>query len=408
MKHSPVANIEFIKQVNTASVYRLIDEQKQISRVALAKLSELAPASITKMARQLMAAGLIKEIAQQASTGGRPAISLTCEIEKFVFVSSKLGRNNLTIALHDIAGTKLTTYRVALDTAPDNNVIPFLLAQIADFIDANINTDLQRLIAIAVTSPGLIDRESGTIVYLPKHNLKDIPLGSLLTKKFSVPAYIANHTQSLSLAELYFGAAQDCQDSVLLSVHDGVGSGIINNGKIFTNHNNQVGEIGHIRIDPLGLPCHCGSHGCLETIASNEAILKQITGLINQGHETSLTIEGLTIEGICSAANSGDELAIQVLQRVSKLLGQAIAIIVNLFNPQKLLIKGEIVAAKELIFPIIEHSVQQHALGSFVPNVVINEAQFQNEPSMAGVALVRKALLEGSLLNHIIHEYDNS
>ena len=407
MKHSPVANIEFIKQVNTASVYRLIDEKKQISRVALAKLSELAPASITKMTRQLMAAGLIKEVAQQASTGGRPAISLTCEIEKFIFVSCKLGRNNLTIALHDIAGTKLTTYRVALDTAPDNDVIPFLLAQIADFIDANINTDLQRLIAIAVTSPGLIDRESGTIVYLPKHNLKDIPLGSLLTKEFSVPAYIANHTQSLSLAELYFGAAQDCQDSVLLSVHDGVGSGIINNGKIFTNYNNQVGEIGHIRIDPLGLPCHCGSHGCLETIASNEAILKQITGLINQGHETSLTIEGLTIEGICNAANSGDELAVQVLQRVSKLLGQAIAIIVNLFNPQKLLIKGEIVAAKELIFPIIEHSVQQHALGSFVPNVVINEALFQNEPSMAGVALVRKALLEGSLLNHIIHEYDN-
>ena len=407
MKHSPVANIEFIKQVNTASVYRLIDEQKQISRVALAKLSELAPASITKMTRQLMAAGLIKEVAQQASTGGRPAISLTCVIEPFVFISCKLGRNNLTIALHDIAGTKLTTYRVDLSTAPNNDVIPFLLKEIANFISANVNTNAQRLIAIAVTSPGLIDRESGTIVYLPKHNLKDIPLGQLLTKEFNVPSYIANHTQSLSLAELYFGAAQDCQDSVLLSVHDGVGSGIINNGKIFTNYNNQVGEIGHIRIDPLGLPCHCGSHGCLETIASNGAIIKQITNLINQGHETCLTLDNLTIEGICEAANNNDELAVQVLQRVSKLLGQAIAIIVNLFNPQKLLIKGEIVAAKELIFPIIEQSVQQHALGSFVPNLVINVADFQNEPSMAGVALVRKALLEGSLLNHIIHEDDN-
>ncbi|PKH07754.1 ROK family protein [Moritella sp. Urea-trap-13] len=406
MKHSPVANIEFIKQVNTASVYRLIDEQKQISRVDLAKLSELAPASITKMTRQLMAAGLIKEVAQQASTGGRPAISLTCETEPFVFLSCKLGRNNLTIALHDIAGTKLVDYNVALNTAPNNDVIPFLLAQIADFINVNLKPDTQSLIAIAVTSPGLIDRESGTIVYLPKHNLKDIPLGKMLTKAFNVPAFIANHTQSLSLAELYFGAAQDCEDSVLLSVHDGVGSGIINNGKIFTNYNNQVGEIGHIRIDPLGLPCHCGSHGCLETIASNEAILKQVTGLIKQGHETSLTLEALTIEAICNAANSGDELAVQVLQRVSKLLGQAIAIIVNLFNPQKVLIKGEIVAAKNLIFPMIEHSVQQHALGSFVPNLIISEAEFQNEPSMAGVALVRKSLLEGGLLSYIINEHD--
>ncbi|QUM75717.1 ROK family protein [Moritella sp. 24] len=407
MKHSPVANIEFIKQVNTASVYRLIDEQKQISRVALAKLSELAPASITKMTRQLMAAGLIKEVAQQASTGGRPAISLTCEITPFVFVSCKLGRNNLTIALHDIAGTMLTSYRVPLNAAPNNDVIAFLLVELAKFISTNINADTQRLIAIAVTSPGLIDRESGTIVYLPKHNLKDIQLGKMLTQDFNVPAYIGNHTQSLSLAELYFGAAQDCQDSVLLSVHDGVGSGIINNGKIFTNYNNQVGEIGHIRIDPLGLPCHCGSHGCLETIASNEAILKQITLLIQQGHDTCLTLENLTIENICDAANNGDELTVQVLQRVSKLIGQAIAIIVNLFNPQKLLIKGEIVAAKELIFPIIEQSVQQHALRSFLPNLVISEAKFQNEPSMAGVALVRKSLLEGSLLNYIIHEHDN-
>ena len=70
-----------------------------------------------------------------------------------------------------------------------------------------------------------------------------------------------------------------------------------------------------------------------------------------------------------------------------------------------MLIKGEIVAAKALMFPMIEHTVQQHALGSFVPNLVINEAKFQNEPSMAGVALVRKALLEGSLLSHIIHEH---
>ncbi|MFT5879888.1 MAG: N-acetylglucosamine repressor [Moritella sp.] len=404
MKHNPVANIELIKQVNTASVYRLIDEQKLISRVALAKLSELAPASITKMTRELMSAGLIKEVAQQASTGGRPAISLTCEIDAFVFVSCKLGRNNLTIALHDIAGTKLKTQRKSLSTASESDVINDLLSELDAFINTQVTPATQRLIAIAVTSPGLIDRESGTIVYLPKHNLKDIPLAKMIVDRFNVPAYIGNHTQSLSLAELYFGAAQDCQDSVLLSVHDGVGSGIINNGRIFTNYNNQVGEIGHIKIEPLGLRCHCGNHGCLETIASNDAIIKQVTGLITQGHATSLTLENLTIESVCDAANAGDELAVQVLQRVSKILGQAIAIIINLFNPQKLLIKGEITAAKALIFPIIEQSVQQHALGSFLPNLVITEAQFQREPSMAGVALVRKALLEGHLLKHIMQD----
>ena len=187
MKHNPVANIELIKQVNTASVYRLIDEQQLISRVKLAHLSELAPASITKMTRQLMTAGLIKEVAQQASTGGRPAISLTCATEPFVFISCNLGRNNITISLHNITGTKLHAYHTPLTGVPDN----------------------------------------------------DVPLAKLLKQQFKVPAFIGNHTQSLSLAELYFGAAQDCQDSVLLSVHSGVGSGIINNGKIFTNYNTK-------------------------------------------------------------------------------------------------------------------------------------------------------------------------
>ena len=403
MKHNPVANIELIKQVNTASVYRLIDEQQLISRVKLAHLSELAPASITKMTRQLMTAGLIKEVAQQASTGGRPAISLTCATEPFVFISCNLGRNNITISLHNITGTKLHAYHTPLTGVPDNDVITFLLDEVTNFIAQYIHVDQQQLIAIAVTSPGLIDRESGTIVYLPKHNLTNIPLAKLLKQQFKVPAFIGNHTQSLSLAELYFGAAQDCQDSVLLSVHSGVGSGIINNGKIFTNYNNQVGEIGHIKVDPLGLPCHCGNYGCLETVVSNEAIVKQVEVLINQGHPSTLTTEQLTIEQVCSAANAGDELACQVLQRASKLLGQAIAIIINLFNPQKLLIKGEIVAAKQLIFPIIEQSISQHALGSFLPNFIITEASFQTEPSMAGVALVRKELLEGPLLNHIIN-----
>ncbi len=407
MRYKQVANIELVKQVNTGSVYRLIDKEKLISRVELARLSELAPASITKMTRQLLKAGLIKEVAQQASTGGRPAISLTCEREKFVFVSCKIGRNNLTLALHNIAGDKLISTKQPIRVKKEEPVLTFFFTELTNFLDTNYDNQSHHLIAVAITLPGLVDSISGTVEYLPKHNLRNIPLAQLVSEKFKVPTYIGNHTQSLSLAELYFGAAQDCQDSVLLSVHEGVGAGIINSGKIFTNFNHQLGEIGHIKVEPLGLRCHCGNHGCLETIASNDAIIRQIIDLIEQGHPTSLTSVDLTtgesaIEAVCDAANSGDELATQVLQHISQILGQAIAIIINLLNPQKLLIKGEIVRAKEIVFPAIEKSVKQYALGSFLPHFSLTAAAFQNEPSMAGVALVRKALLEGDLLHHIM------
>lgn len=407
MKINPAANIESVKQANTACVYNLIDDNKLISRMALAKASALAPASITKITRQLIAAGLIHEVEQQASTGGRPAISLTCEYQRFVFISCKLGRNNLTIASHDLAGTLLNSKRIALaNTTVSHSAINILLNELNTFI-AELNqqqNDNHQLVAIAVTSPGLIDSQSGTMVYLPKHNLTNIPLANMLSAEFGVPCYIGNHTQSLALAELYFGAAQDCQDTVLLSVHDGVGAGIINNRTIFTNFNNQVGEIGHIKVEQLGLKCHCGNHGCLETVVSNGAIIKQVQNLLNEGHASRLEVDNLSIEAICDAANAGDELAIQVLQRASKLLGQAIALMVNLFNPQKLLLKGEIVAARNIIFTSIKQSVQQQALPSFLPELIIEEAAFQDQQSMAGVALVRKALQEGNLLNHIIQQ----
>lgn len=399
IKSSPAVNIDAVKQLNTASVYQLIDENKLVSRVELAKLSALAPASITKITRQLLAAGLIKEVEQQASTGGRPAISLTCEVDSLVFLSCKLGRNNIVVAQHDIAGKELNSIRTSIPEKTGEKVIELLITQIEEVIATSVTSTL---IAIAVTSPGLIDRDTGTLVYSPKHGLKDVPLTQILQAHFNVPSYIGNHTQSLSLAELYFGAAQDCQDSILLSVHNGVGSGIINHRKIFTNFNNQVGEIGHFKIDPLGRLCHCGNHGCLETIASNEAIIKQVRDHITEGHQSTLNSRELTIEKICQAANEGDRLATLVLEQASRTLGQAIAIMVNLFNPQKLLIKGEIVAAKEIVFPAIKQSVAQYTLPGFLPDLIIQEAQFQHAPSMAGVALVRKALFEGSLLDQML------
>jgi len=396
-----IANIELVKQVNSAVVYRLIDRQGPISRVRIAELSGLAPASVTKITRQLLAFGLIREEAQQASTGGRRAISLVAEHQPFQIVAARLGRGELDICLYDLAGQQLAGKQVPLTEVTQEEVSERLLAELERFI-GNQQQRIRQLIAVGLTLPGLVDPFTGEVIYTPHYPLRYLPLAQILRERLHCPAYIGNDTRALALAEHYFGASRDCLDSILISVHGGTGAGIITNGEVFLGQNRNVGEIGHIQVDPLGKPCHCGNFGCLETIASNSAIVARFRELAAAGHPTRLTLENLTIDEICRAANDGDRLATQVIEEVGTYLGRAIAITINLLNPQKVLIAGEIVAAADILFAAIRRCVVRQSLPSFHESLPIEPAAFQQQPTMGAFALIKRALLDGSLLQYLL------
>ncbi len=151
--------------------------------------------------------------------------------------------------------------------------------------------------------------------------------------------------------------------------------------------------------------CQCGNFGCLETVASNEAIIEHAQQLLAQGHPSSLSYDqSLTIEAICQAAEQGDELARQVLVKVGNHLGKAIAMTVNLFNPQLVVIAGKITAAKSVVFPAIERCVENQSLPSFHQKLAIVSADLQTQPTMAAFALVKRAMLNGELLQQLLEE----
>jgi N-acetylglucosamine repressor len=140
-----------------------------------------------------------------------------------------------------------------------------------------------------VILPGLVDPESGVIRYMPHIQVENWGLVEALEKRFKVTCFVGHDIRSLALAEHYFGASQDCEDSILVRVHRGTGAGIISNGRIFIGRNGNVGEIGHIQVDPLGERCHCGNFGCLETVAANAAIEQRVRHLLEQGYQSKLT-----------------------------------------------------------------------------------------------------------------------
>ena len=392
-----IGNVDLVKQLNSAAVYRLIDQHGPISRIQIAEQSQLAPASVTKITRQLIERGLIKEVDQQASTGGRRAISIITETRNFQAIGVRLGRHDTTLTLYDLSSKAIAEEHYPLPERTQET----LENTIAQFIES-CQRKIRELIAISVILPGLVDPESGVIRYMPHIQVENWGLVDALEKRFKVTCFVGHDIRSLALAEHYFGASQDCEDSILVRVHRGTGAGIISNGRIFIGRNGNVGEIGHIQVEPLGERCHCGNFGCLETIAANTAIEQRVRHLLEQGYQSRVTLDDCKIGNICKAANKGDALACEVIEQVGRHLGKTIAIAINLFNPQKVVIAGEIVEAEKVLLPAIEGCINTQALKAFRQNLPVVRSKLDHRSAIGAFALVKRAMLNGILLQHLL------
>ncbi|MCP4322074.1 MAG: ROK family protein, partial [Alteromonadales bacterium] len=223
---SSVANIDLIKQVNCASIYKVIEKHAPISRVKIAKVSNLAPASVTKITRYLLENGIITETERQASTGGRCAISLAPNSDKIFVIAVKIGRKLLSLSSYNLAGQKSVDKRINIENRDGEQLIKRLHNEIQTLLDDEKEQG-NKISAISVTLSGLINPQEGRVIYTAFNKLNNVPLVELLEKAFNIPTFIGNHTRALALAEHYFGATQQSQDSIVISIHHGVGSGII-------------------------------------------------------------------------------------------------------------------------------------------------------------------------------------
>lgn len=399
-----IGNVDLVKQLNSAVVYRLIDQHGPISRIQIAEQSQLAPASVTKITRQLLERGLIKEVDQQASTGGRRAISIVTETRPFHAIAVRLGRHDATIALYDMQGKSLEEEHYKLPEKTQETLESALFKAIDHFIDSR-QRRIRELIAISVVLPGLVDPNVGVIRYMPHINVNSWPLVENLQRHFHVTSFVGHDIRSLALAEHYFGVTHDSLDSILVRVHRGTGAGILVNGQIFLGNNSNVGEIGHIQIDPLGERCHCGNFGCLETVVANVAIEQRVQHLLQQGYPSKITPDNCTITTICKAANRGDPLAREVIEHAGQYLGKAVSIAINLFNPQKVVIAGEITEAEKILLPAIQRCVNAQVLKDFRINLPIEVSSLNHLSAIGAFALVKRAMLNGVLLQHLLENH---
>lgn len=392
---SQPGHVDQIKQTNAGVVYRLIDHYGPVSRIELARLAQLAPASITKIIREMVDAHLVKET-QYAEPGsrGRPATGLVLDTAGWHFLALRLHQHTVTITLRDLSTQTLVEEQHALPPAGQQP----LLAPLTELIEAFFTRHqqrLERLTAIAITLPGLSHSE-------PESAAHELPLAQALTQHTGLPVFIQQEVSAWTLAESLFGAAFGATEVIQLVVDDTVGAGIICDGQLLHKKGRARVEIGHIQVEAQGALCSCGHRGCLETVVSRASLLRLLSQRLPFHPESLLNTETLSIEALCNAALQGDGLATELITQTGEHLGRMLATLVNIFHPQHILLGSPLNAAATLLYPAIGQALRQHALPAYHQQLQLSPTAFPDPGTLGAAALIKDAMYNGSLLVRLL------
>ena len=399
---SQPGHIDQIKQTNAGVVYRLIDQLGPVSRIDLSRLAQLAPASITKIVREMIEAHLVQETEiQEPGSRGRPAVGLMVETEAWHYLSVRINRGEINLALRDLSSKLVVEEQLALAQQDSHPLLERIITHIDQFFIRH-QQKLERLTAIAITLPGIIDTENGVVHRMPFYDVQEMPLGPALENRTGVPVFIQHDISAWTMAESLFGASRGARDVIQVVIDHNVGAGVVTDGRLLHAGSSSLVEIGHTQVDPYGKRCYCGNHGCLETIASIESVLELAQQRMNQSMGSMLHGQPLNVDTLCEAALKGDLLARDIIVGVGTNVGRILAIMVNLFNPQKILIGSPLNRASDILFPAIADCIRQQALPAYSRNTVVESTQFTNQGTMAGAALVKDAMYTGSLLIRLL------
>jgi glucokinase len=245
-----------------------------------------------------------------------------------------------------------------------------------------------RIAGVGIGSPGPLDRERGVVLLTPNLGWRDLPLRDLVSEATGLPASLDNDANCAIYGEWWAGAARGSKFVVGLTIGTGIGGGIVIDGKLYYGTSGVAGEVGHTTIDSTGRRCKCGNYGCLEAYASGPAIAARAIEGIETGAESDLParvggdLDRITAQTVYEAAKAGDEYALEIVRDTAKFLGAGVGNLVNIFNPDTVVIVGGVTMAGDQLFVPLRGEVKRRAFKPAVDRCRIVPGEL---PGTAGV-----------------------
>lgn len=369
-----------------ADIFATILMRGPISRTELAGLTGLSQPTVTKAVAPLLASSYLIEDGQRASSGGRPQRLLEVNADRHVVVGIKIAPSSVTGVLTDMrAGVLRRETRSIGRMSPEE-----LLQVAAETAISLLAGRVDDALGIGVAVGGHVDSSLGICRHSGLLDWHDVDVATPLAHATGLPVVVNNDVNALCVEERWFGAGRDNDLFAVVTIGAGVGCGLVVEGDLFHGASGMAGELGHIPVDPQGPMCTCGNVGCLEAIASEDAILARI------GASSGITLT--TIEDAIALARGpravGRKAARDAFRAAGDSVGRGIAVLLNVLNLEKVVLSGEGLVASDLFGDAMQQAVEAHAFSSAARDCELVIRQLGDDAWARGAAclVIREAV----------------
>lgn len=357
-----------VKQPNKDVVLDIIRRSPEgISRAEIAEALAVSRATVSGIVDRLIASGIVLERGAGISRGGRRPIVLKINPEAGHVLGIDLGATHLLVVVSDLSGRVIAESEKHLDIGEGPEVCFEQIEEVVAGLLEQRALKWEQIWAVGMGVPGPVITAHGMVSFPPIMPGWDrFPIRQRLEALWHKPAFVDNDADLGALGEGTFGAGRGESNLAYIKIGTGIGCGILLDGKIYHGVLGTAGEIGHVTISPDGPPCKCGNYGCLEAMAGGRAIAQRAQLAVAAGQPTMLTHRNherpLTDQDVVQAARAGDPLSQQLLSDAGRLIGTALASLINLLNPGLIIIGGRMATAEDLLLGPIREAVQQRSL----------------------------------------------
>jgi predicted NBD/HSP70 family sugar kinase len=356
-----------------------------VSRADVVRTTGLSPATVSAIVTELIGSGLVNEVGQGKSRGGRPPQVLRINDERNYAVGLKLMTCGATVAVTDIRAEVLYSEVVEIDWRPVGgdstlnakaggdpaSVLDRICLAIEETVD-RAGVGMAKVVGVGIGLPGLVEPETGICLYSPAFGWRDVPVAAPISKRLDRPVLVDNDVNALTVAEQWFGRGHGVDDLVVVSAGEGVGAGIVVGGNLYRGADGAAGEIGHLPIPGETAQCACGRAGCVEALSSDGAVKAYIAEAIAAGEPSllgSTSAGDLSMQEVGLAVEKGDHVARNAVERAGRMLGFAIASLVNMLNPRLVILSGEGTQAVQLRWEAAIGVTRERCFGGIDRNI---------------------------------------
>jgi predicted NBD/HSP70 family sugar kinase len=334
-----------------------------MSRADLARRTGLTPAAVTKVVAPLADAGYLGERGpSQNGSLGRPSSLVDVRASAAFFAGFKVTDAEVIGVLVDFSGQVRASATRALRSAEVDEVVDDIGAMTEELCSGAAGAE-EALRYVSVAVSGDVDRATGLVSSSPFLRWRGVLLGQLVQRRTGLPAVVDNDVRALTAGEQWFGAGAGMSSFAVVTIGAGIGCALCTDGRILSGAHGVSGELGHLPVADPSRSCYCGGHGCVETVASTASLLRDVSAAAGTPVQT---LEEAVVLGA-----GGDDRVLAVFAEVGRVVGLAIASVVNLVGPQCVVLTGEGLAALDLIEPSVRTALASQAYGHAIHSELI-------------------------------------